>query len=179
MWGFVWRAGLRCWAANGKGGMQVLDLAGGKLQGALKGAAGCVRALALHPDLPLLASVGLDRFLRVHNTATRKLLAKVYLKQQLTGGCPAILHCVLEGAQNNLAGCLHSDDGEVCGDVGSCLTVCLFTGVAFTAKLPVLAAPPSATPALVEGTPASAKRHSAEPKDKHKRQKRSRTKSIE
>jgi ribosome biogenesis protein NSA1 len=54
-------------------------------QGALKGAAGSVRALALHPSEPLLASVGLDRFLRVHHTETRARLCSVYVKQQLTG----------------------------------------------------------------------------------------------
>ena len=54
--------------------------------------AGSVRALALHPGRPILASVGLDRFLRLHDTSTRALLAKVYLKQQLTGGCPSLSH---------------------------------------------------------------------------------------
>jgi hypothetical protein len=44
-----------------------------------------VRAIALDPEQPLIASVGLDRFLRLHHTQTRKLCAKVYLKQQLTG----------------------------------------------------------------------------------------------
>lgn len=35
---------------------------------------------------PLMASVGLDRFLRVHSTAAgQQALSKVYLKQQLTG----------------------------------------------------------------------------------------------
>ncbi len=44
-----------------------------------------------HPAEPLLASVGLDRFLRVHSTASRCQLAEVYLKQHLTGVafCPA------------------------------------------------------------------------------------------
>ncbi len=54
----------------------------------MKGAAGSVRSLALHPDAsahPLLASVSLDRFLRVHDTNTRASVCKVYCKQQLTG----------------------------------------------------------------------------------------------
>ncbi len=55
------------------------------MQGALKGPAGSVRALALHPTQPLIASVGLDRFLRMHSTETRAQLGRVYLKQQLTG----------------------------------------------------------------------------------------------
>ena len=52
--------------------------------GALKGSSGSVRSLALHAGQPLIASAGLDRCLRVHSTATRKLLGKLYLKQQLT-----------------------------------------------------------------------------------------------
>lgn len=68
------------------------------MQGTLKGAGGSVRALTLHPSSntaapsdadeagePLLASVGLDRFLHVHSSATRKHLGKVYCKQQMVG----------------------------------------------------------------------------------------------
>ncbi len=71
--------------------MEVLDLGAGKMSGALKGSTGSVRALALHPSEPLLASAGLDRYVRVHSTATRKQVASVYLKQHLTGVmfCPA------------------------------------------------------------------------------------------
>ena len=67
--------------------MEVWDLKAAKLQGALKGAGGSIRALALHPREPLLASVGLDRYLRVHSTNIRSSVMKVYLKQQLTGVC--------------------------------------------------------------------------------------------
>ena len=51
-----------------------LDLAG------TPGIAGAVQQLQLHPTLPLLASVGLDRFLRIHDLQTRSLVRKVYLK---------------------------------------------------------------------------------------------------
>jgi hypothetical protein len=68
--------------------MQVLDMASNKMMDALKGAGGSVRALALHPGgQTLIASAGLDRFLRVHNTATRAGSCRVYLKQQLTTIC--------------------------------------------------------------------------------------------
>lgn len=73
------------WVANAAGQLEALDLGAGRVAGALKGSAGSVRALALHPSEPVLASVGLDRFLRVHSTASRKQLAAVYLKQHLTG----------------------------------------------------------------------------------------------
>ncbi|XP_059814525.1 WD repeat-containing protein 74-like, partial [Hypanus sabinus] len=49
----------------------------------LKGLAGSVRSVQCHSSLPLVASCGLDRFLRVHNVIDSKLLHKVYLKSRL------------------------------------------------------------------------------------------------
>lgn len=72
------------WAANGLGRIECLDLRMNKLHGSLKGPAGAVRTLAMHPELPIIASVGLDRFFRVHNVDSKALLCKLYLKQQLT-----------------------------------------------------------------------------------------------
>ena len=43
-----------------------------------------MKSISLHPSRPLLASVGLDRHLRIHDTRTRQCLAKLYLKQILT-----------------------------------------------------------------------------------------------
>ena len=86
-------AGVSVWAANGMGKIECLDLRMGKMHTALKGAAGSVTSLAMHPASPLIASVGLDRYLRVHSVASRALLSKVYLKQQLAAvtwaECPA------------------------------------------------------------------------------------------
>ena len=48
-----------------------------------KGFAGAVKGIECHETLPFLTTVGLDRFLRVHHLGTRKLVKKVYLKQQL------------------------------------------------------------------------------------------------
>lgn len=91
-------AGSRVWAANGAGLVEGLDLKARKMcGGALKGPAGSVRSLALHPAADgldgdegvdkskLIASAGLDRMLRVHSTQSRAVQGKVYLKQQLTG----------------------------------------------------------------------------------------------
>eukprot|EP00879_Flechtneria_rotunda_P007785 GHRR01008158.1.p1 GENE.GHRR01008158.1~~GHRR01008158.1.p1 ORF type:complete len:490 (+),score=230.32 GHRR01008158.1:252-1721(+) len=76
------------WAANGTGHIQLLDLSMSKLQGAVKGAGGSIRALTVHPDgEPLIASAGLDRFLRVHDANSRVSCGRVYLKQQLTAVC--------------------------------------------------------------------------------------------
>jgi len=41
------------------------------------GIAGAVQQLQMHETLPLVASVGLDRFLRVHDVTTRSLVKKV------------------------------------------------------------------------------------------------------
>ncbi|KAI3438930.1 hypothetical protein D9Q98_001344 [Chlorella vulgaris] len=78
-------SGERCWLGNGLGSIEVLDLAAKRFTGAVKGLAGAVRALAVHPEAPVLASVGLDRYMRLHSTASRKLLAKVYCKTLPTG----------------------------------------------------------------------------------------------
>ncbi|GBF99536.1 hypothetical protein Rsub_12342 [Raphidocelis subcapitata] len=75
----------RVWAANGAGAVEALDLRAGRMTGGLKGAGGSVRALALHPGgQPLIASAGLDRFVRVHSTDSRANLGRAYVKQQLT-----------------------------------------------------------------------------------------------
>ncbi|NWZ90947.1 WDR74 protein, partial [Nesospiza acunhae] len=55
----------------------------GRVLRALKGFAGGIRGLQCHPRLPLVASVGLDRFLRLHRLDGR-LCHKVYLKSRLT-----------------------------------------------------------------------------------------------
>lgn len=105
------------WAANGEGSVEKLDLGlkgPPRVQGGLKGATGSVRALAaitllrVNEDeddshdgqegegegarqegeiLPLVSSVGLDRYLRVYHAQTRKCLLKTYLKQHLTAVC--------------------------------------------------------------------------------------------
>ncbi len=66
------------------GKIECLDLRMNKLQGSLKGPGGAVKSLALHPELPIIASVGLDRFLRIHSVDSKALLCKLYLKQHLT-----------------------------------------------------------------------------------------------
>ncbi|PRW58950.1 WD repeat-containing 74 [Chlorella sorokiniana] len=77
--------GQRCWVGNGQGQLEVLDLGTRRFSGAIKGLAGSARALAVHPGGEVLASVCLDRYLRLHSCATRQLLAKVYCKTLPTG----------------------------------------------------------------------------------------------
>ena len=78
-------AGATCWVANGLGTCRALDLKTGRLHAGLKGAHGSLRALAMHPEFPLLAAGGLDRHALLFHAGTHKLLGRVYLKQQLTG----------------------------------------------------------------------------------------------
>lgn len=69
---------------NGLGKLEVLDFRQQRMAGALKGFAGSVTGLTAHDTHPLLAAVGLDRFLRVYNTHSRELVGRVFLRQQPT-----------------------------------------------------------------------------------------------
>jgi hypothetical protein len=74
------------WVATGAGQIVQLALRDFRPAAVLKGAAGSVRALALHPAAgeTLLAAAGLDRFARVYDTSSRASRARAYLAQQLT-----------------------------------------------------------------------------------------------
>ena len=72
-----------CYMGNSKGDIGRLDLRNPKEVNKFRGAAGSVRSLALHSSEPYLASVGLDRHLRVHNTLTKEVEHKFYLKNKL------------------------------------------------------------------------------------------------
>ncbi|GLC50632.1 hypothetical protein PLESTB_000401400 [Pleodorina starrii] len=105
------------WVGNGRGQVEALDLrqAPGRVTmgHALKGSAGSIRSLSLHPSQPLIASVSLDRHLRVHSTTSRQLLTKVYLKQALTG--VAWLPAPTKGP-GPVRGGAGDDEGEVDGE---------------------------------------------------------------
>ena len=62
----------------------------GRLLKCLKGVGGSVRGLQCHPSLPLVASCGLDRFLRLHSLDDKRLLHKVRTPPQNNRGsvCP-------------------------------------------------------------------------------------------
>ncbi|XP_071532235.1 WD repeat-containing protein 74 [Panulirus ornatus] len=68
------------------GRMALFDLRGRKPEAPLnvyKGFAGGVRDAVVHPRHPLVFSVSLDRYLRVHHLTSSKLLVKEYLKSRL------------------------------------------------------------------------------------------------
>lgn len=87
--------GNRCWVATGMGQLEVLDMRTGKFMGAIRGIAGSIRGLKVSKlssistsdeedsDRDVIVSVGLDRWLRVHDCSTRALLGKVYVKTQM------------------------------------------------------------------------------------------------
>jgi ribosome biogenesis protein NSA1 len=79
------RNGRRWWVGDGGGNLQVYDVRAGKFDGAIKGIGGAVRDIDIRDNY--IASVGLDRFVRVNSTSSRASLAKVYIKSQLTGVC--------------------------------------------------------------------------------------------
>ncbi|KAK6466423.1 WD repeat-containing protein 74 isoform X2, partial [Huso huso] len=79
---------------NTHGQVAIIDLRQGRLLRCLKGVAGSVLSLQCHSSLPLVASCGLDRFLRIHNTQDGLLQHKVYLKSRL--------NCLLFSSQDKL-----------------------------------------------------------------------------
>jgi hypothetical protein len=71
--------------ARGKIAFVDFDLNGAfAINGVFKGSSSAIKALVHHPTEPLLASTGLDRFVRFHDTMKKKLLHSVYLKQVCT-----------------------------------------------------------------------------------------------
>jgi ribosome biogenesis protein NSA1 len=71
-------------AGDGSGRLQQLDRRmGGRMVHVYRGMGGSVRGIQAHESSPMLAAVGLDRFLRVYDVHTRAQLHKIYLKQKL------------------------------------------------------------------------------------------------
>ncbi|XP_074661055.1 WD repeat-containing protein 74-like isoform X2 [Tubulanus polymorphus] len=68
---------------NTQGSMALLDIRQGKMVHKFKGFAGGIRCIKCHPTLPYIASCGLDRFLRIHEMNSKKLIRKIYLKSRL------------------------------------------------------------------------------------------------
>eukprot|EP00051_Salpingoeca_urceolata_P020435 m.306478 g.306478 ORF g.306478 m.306478 type:complete len:372 (+) comp19622_c0_seq17:168-1283(+) len=65
------------------GTMKALDLRTGAVLGKYKGIKGACRDIVCHPTLPFVAQGGLDRFARVYDIRTRKLVHQFYLKQRI------------------------------------------------------------------------------------------------
>ncbi|KAG8080435.1 hypothetical protein GUJ93_ZPchr0007g4682 [Zizania palustris] len=73
------------YVGTGRGDLASFDMRTGKLLGCFVGkCSGSIRSIVRHPELPLIASCGLDSYLRIWDTNTRQLLSAVFLKQHLT-----------------------------------------------------------------------------------------------
>lgn len=68
---------------NSAGYMADIDLRTGKQVGGFKGNSGSIRSIVCHPSQPIVVSAGLDRFLKVYDLTSRKILKKIYLKSNL------------------------------------------------------------------------------------------------
>ncbi|KAK9668878.1 hypothetical protein RND81_13G093600 [Saponaria officinalis] len=70
---------------NGAGDLASIDIRTGKVLGCFVGkCSGSIRSIARHPEHSIVASCGLDSYLRVWDIESRQLLSAVYLKQHLT-----------------------------------------------------------------------------------------------
>nr|CAD1819119.1 unnamed protein product [Ananas comosus var. bracteatus] len=72
-------------ARTGSGDLASFDIRTGKLLGCFVGkCSGSIRSIARHPELPVIASCGLDAYLRLWDAKTRQPLSAVFLKQHVT-----------------------------------------------------------------------------------------------
>ena len=79
-------SGQFAFVGNAKGQLQTVDLRARGVFAKFKGAQGSIREIAPHPGGEALVAVaGLDRYLRVYHTETRKCLASAFMKQALSG----------------------------------------------------------------------------------------------
>ena len=62
---------------NGSGRMGKFEVSSGKLVNSFKDISGSVRAIKCHSSEPVVVACGLDKFFRVYQRDTRKLLKKV------------------------------------------------------------------------------------------------------
>ncbi|XP_010549427.1 PREDICTED: WD repeat-containing protein 74 isoform X2 [Tarenaya hassleriana] len=74
------------YVGNGSGDLASFDIRTGKMMGCFVGkCSGSIRSIVRHPLHHVIASCGLDRYVRVWDVKTRQLLSSVFLKQHLTG----------------------------------------------------------------------------------------------
>jgi ribosome biogenesis protein NSA1 len=68
---------------NSQGKMATVDFRKGKIVNIFKGFAGSIRDIKCHKTLPLVASCGLDRYIRIHDVQSKELKHKFYMKSRL------------------------------------------------------------------------------------------------
>ncbi|KAF3436842.1 hypothetical protein FNV43_RR19595 [Rhamnella rubrinervis] len=76
--------GYTIYLGNGSGDLAAVDMRTGKLLGSFLGkCSGSIRSIVRHPEFPVIASCGLDSYVRFWDVKTRQLLCAVFLKQHL------------------------------------------------------------------------------------------------
>ncbi|XP_051152833.1 uncharacterized protein LOC127266591 [Andrographis paniculata] len=74
------------YVGNGSGDLASIDIRTGKLLGCFIGkCSGSIKSIVKHHKLPVVASCGLDSYLRIWDVHSRQLLSAIFLKQHLTG----------------------------------------------------------------------------------------------
>lgn len=77
--------GYTIYCGNGSGDLSSIDIRTGKLLGCFIGkCSGSIRSITRHPEHSVIASCGLDSYVRFWDTKSRQLLSAVFLKQHLT-----------------------------------------------------------------------------------------------
>jgi WD40 repeat protein len=96
-------------AGDSTGTMMLLDVRNGQQLGSYRGSGGALRDIVHHPDpsMPVVASVGLDRFLKIHHSITRRLIKRIYLKQKM--------NCILFSAETPTEE--QDDEADVWGEL--------------------------------------------------------------
>ncbi|XP_071962870.1 WD repeat-containing protein 74-like [Antedon mediterranea] len=89
--------GWSVFAGNTHGRMAHIDLRNKQILKVYPGFAGSIRCIGIHSTEPLVATCGLDRFLRLHNIHTAEVIHKVYLKSKLN--C-LLMKCTEEFQEN-------------------------------------------------------------------------------
>lgn len=76
--------GNKIYVGNGSGDLASFDIRTGKLLGSFLGkCSGSIRSIVRHRERPVIASCGLDGYLRIWDIDSRQLLSAVFLKQHL------------------------------------------------------------------------------------------------
>uniref|UniRef100_A0A1J3E456 WD repeat-containing protein 74 n=1 Tax=Noccaea caerulescens TaxID=107243 RepID=A0A1J3E456_NOCCA len=110
------------YVGNASADLAAYDIRTGKLLGSFLGkCSGSIRSVVRHPHHQVIASCGLDRYLRVYDVKTRQLISAVFLKQHLTGLVfdsgfsgeeTAVANTVVEAATEETMNIMDQEDDE-------------------------------------------------------------------
>jgi len=99
---------------NSAGYMATIDLRTGKCIGGYKGNVGSIRSVKCHQTQQIVVSCGLDRFAKIYDLNSRKLLKKVYMKSNLN--CMLLPDVEIQLEEQKMDGPLKRAKEEVISD---------------------------------------------------------------